>query len=87
MRTLALVDGEHYPPVTRWGIEVARARGYDDRRRVRRWIEKPSATRRRRTWRGARGAGEDQGAPPRPRSTSLRPTCADRSTSLCRNAN
>ena len=29
MRTLALVDGEHYPPVTRWGIEVARARGYD----------------------------------------------------------
>ncbi len=29
MRTLALVDGEHYPPVTRWGIEVARERGYD----------------------------------------------------------
>jgi len=29
MRTLALVDGEHYPPVTRWGIEVARGRGYD----------------------------------------------------------
>jgi cyclic 2,3-diphosphoglycerate synthetase len=29
MRTLALVDGEHYPPVTRWGIEVARTRGYD----------------------------------------------------------
>jgi len=29
MRTLALVDGEHYPPVTRWAIEVARARGYD----------------------------------------------------------
>src|SRR3954452_24056277 len=29
MRTLALVDGEHYPPVTRWGLEVARERGYD----------------------------------------------------------
>ena len=29
MRTLALVDGEHYPQVTRWGIEVARSRGYD----------------------------------------------------------
>jgi cyclic 2,3-diphosphoglycerate synthase len=29
MRTIALVDGEHYPSVTRWGIEVARARGYD----------------------------------------------------------
>ena len=37
MRTLALVDGEHYPPVTRWGIEVARApRLRRDRRRVRR---------------------------------------------------
>ncbi len=29
MRTLALVDGEHYPPVTRWGLEVARGRGYE----------------------------------------------------------
>jgi cyclic 2,3-diphosphoglycerate synthetase len=29
MRTLALVDGEHYPPVTRWGLDVARERGYD----------------------------------------------------------
>lgn len=29
MRTLALVDGEHYPPVTRWGIDVARERGYE----------------------------------------------------------
>jgi cyclic 2,3-diphosphoglycerate synthetase len=29
MRTLALVDGEHYPPVTRWAIDVARERGYD----------------------------------------------------------
>src|SRR4051794_41424493 len=29
MRTLALVDGEHYPPVTRWAIDVARDRGYD----------------------------------------------------------
>ena len=29
MRTLVLVDGEHYPPVTRWGIETARARGHD----------------------------------------------------------
>ena len=28
MRTLALVDGEHYPPVTRWAIDVARSRGY-----------------------------------------------------------
>ena len=23
------MDGEHYPPVTRWAIEVARGRGYD----------------------------------------------------------
>jgi cyclic 2,3-diphosphoglycerate synthetase len=29
MRTIALVDGEHYPPVTRWAIDVARDRGYD----------------------------------------------------------
>src|SRR5919198_2804583 len=29
MRVLVLVDGEHYPPVTRWGIEVARERGHD----------------------------------------------------------
>lgn len=29
MRTIALVDGEHYPPVTRWAIEVARERGYE----------------------------------------------------------
>jgi cyclic 2,3-diphosphoglycerate synthase len=29
MRTLVLVDGEHYPPVTRWAIEVARERGHD----------------------------------------------------------
>ncbi|MEA2550608.1 MAG: cyclic 2,3-diphosphoglycerate synthase [Actinomycetota bacterium] len=28
MRTLVLVDGEHYPPVTRWAIESARERGY-----------------------------------------------------------
>src|SRR5439155_25582624 len=28
MKVLALVDGEHYPPVTRWGIEHARAEGY-----------------------------------------------------------
>jgi cyclic 2,3-diphosphoglycerate synthetase len=27
MRVLALVDGEHYPPVTRWGLEVAGDRG------------------------------------------------------------
>ncbi len=27
MKVVALVDGEHYPPVTRWGIEVARSRG------------------------------------------------------------
>lgn len=29
MKVIALVDGEHYPPVTRWGIEQARARGMD----------------------------------------------------------
>ena len=29
MRVIVLVDGEHYPPVTRWGIDVARERGYD----------------------------------------------------------
>ncbi len=29
MRTLVLVDGEHYPPVTRWGIQTARERGHD----------------------------------------------------------
>jgi cyclic 2,3-diphosphoglycerate synthase len=29
MRTVVLVDGEHYPPVTRWGIETAVARGHD----------------------------------------------------------
>jgi cyclic 2,3-diphosphoglycerate synthase len=29
MRTLVLVDGEHYPPVTRWAMDVARGRGHD----------------------------------------------------------
>jgi len=29
VRVLVLVDGEHYPPVTRWGIEVARSRDLD----------------------------------------------------------
>lgn len=29
MRVLVLVDGEHYPPVTRWGIDVARRSGYE----------------------------------------------------------
>lgn len=29
MRTLVLVDGEHYPPVTRWGIETAVERGHE----------------------------------------------------------
>ena len=29
MRVIVLVDGEHYPPVTRWGIETARDRGHD----------------------------------------------------------
>ncbi|HYU91878.1 MAG TPA: 2,3-diphosphoglycerate synthetase [Actinomycetota bacterium] len=29
MRVLVLVDGEHYPPVTRWGIETARSKGYE----------------------------------------------------------
>ena len=28
-RTLVLVDGEHYPPTTRWGLETARAEGFD----------------------------------------------------------
>ena len=29
MRTVVLVDGEHYPPVTRWAIATAIERGYD----------------------------------------------------------
>jgi cyclic 2,3-diphosphoglycerate synthetase len=29
MRTVVLVDGEHYPPVTRWAIETARGRGHE----------------------------------------------------------
>jgi cyclic 2,3-diphosphoglycerate synthetase len=29
MRLIVLVDGEHYPPVTRWGIDTARERGHD----------------------------------------------------------
>ncbi len=29
MKVIALVDGEHYPPVTRWGLEVARDAGYE----------------------------------------------------------
>jgi len=29
MRVIVLVDGEHYPPVTRWGIGLARERGLD----------------------------------------------------------
>ena len=29
MRVLVLVDGEHYPPVTRWGIDVARTHGHE----------------------------------------------------------
>ncbi len=29
MRVIALVDGEHYSPVTRWGLDVARSRGMD----------------------------------------------------------
>ena len=28
-RALALVDGEHYPPTTRWALDVARERGYE----------------------------------------------------------
>ncbi|HEV3475421.1 MAG TPA: 2,3-diphosphoglycerate synthetase [Actinomycetota bacterium] len=28
-RALALVDGEHYPPTTRWALASARAEGYD----------------------------------------------------------
>jgi cyclic 2,3-diphosphoglycerate synthetase len=29
MDVIALVDGEHYPPVTRWGLDVARSRGME----------------------------------------------------------
>jgi cyclic 2,3-diphosphoglycerate synthase len=29
VKVLVLVDGEHYPSVTRWGIEAARGRGYE----------------------------------------------------------
>ncbi|MDP9243035.1 MAG: cyclic 2,3-diphosphoglycerate synthetase, partial [Actinomycetota bacterium] len=29
MRVLVLIDGEHYPPVTRWGIETVRAQGHE----------------------------------------------------------
>ncbi|MBI2237656.1 MAG: cyclic 2,3-diphosphoglycerate synthetase [Actinobacteria bacterium] len=29
MRVLVLVDGEHYPPVTRWGIQAARTMGHE----------------------------------------------------------
>ena len=29
MRTVVLVDGEHYPPVTRWAIATATERGHD----------------------------------------------------------
>jgi cyclic 2,3-diphosphoglycerate synthetase len=28
-RAIALVDGEHYPPTTRWALATARERGYD----------------------------------------------------------
>jgi cyclic 2,3-diphosphoglycerate synthetase len=29
MKVLVLVDGEHYPPVTRWALETARSRGLE----------------------------------------------------------
>jgi cyclic 2,3-diphosphoglycerate synthase len=29
MRTIVLVDGEHYPPVTRWAVETASERGHE----------------------------------------------------------
>jgi cyclic 2,3-diphosphoglycerate synthetase len=29
MRAIVLVDGEHYPPVTRWALDVARRRGVE----------------------------------------------------------
>ena len=29
MRVVALVDGEHYPPTTRWGLQSARAMGHE----------------------------------------------------------
>jgi cyclic 2,3-diphosphoglycerate synthetase len=28
-RAIALIDGEHYPPTTRWALDVARERGFD----------------------------------------------------------
>ena len=28
MKVVALVDGEHYPSVTRWGLEVAKEQGF-----------------------------------------------------------
>jgi cyclic 2,3-diphosphoglycerate synthetase len=28
MKVIALVDGEHYPPVTRWGLDAARSAGH-----------------------------------------------------------
>jgi cyclic 2,3-diphosphoglycerate synthetase len=28
-RVVALVDGEHYPPTTRWGLDAARSQGYE----------------------------------------------------------
>jgi cyclic 2,3-diphosphoglycerate synthetase len=29
IKTLVLVDGEHYPPTTRWALQTARAEGFD----------------------------------------------------------
>jgi cyclic 2,3-diphosphoglycerate synthetase len=29
VKVLALVDGEHYPPVTRWGLQAAQTMGYE----------------------------------------------------------
>jgi cyclic 2,3-diphosphoglycerate synthetase len=29
LRVIALVDGEHHPPVTRWGVDAAREAGYE----------------------------------------------------------
>jgi cyclic 2,3-diphosphoglycerate synthetase len=60
MRTLALVDGEHYPPVTRWGLEVARRAGLRrGRRRARRGDREARA-----------GETPDLGVPVAPRVTT-----------------
>ena len=75
MRALALVDGEHYPPVTRWGIEVARERGYDVSPPCSSAGSRSSPTSPSRIW-ACRSAARARTVrrPSRPRSTSSAPT-------------